>query len=105
MATTTSLRDYLLRPLQNATPGTTDPVLDYIGREIGAGDVDYIGRALVATTWAATTAYATGDYVELSTGELLRATAGGTSDAAEPAPPGYGQTVVDATVTWVQLTA
>jgi hypothetical protein len=48
MATTTRTMDYMGRDLQNATPGTTDPVFDYLGREILAGNLDYMGRALVA---------------------------------------------------------
>jgi hypothetical protein len=46
MATTTDTHDYLGRALQNATPGVTDPVLDYLGRETLTGDVDYMGRDL-----------------------------------------------------------
>jgi len=45
MATTTDTVDYLGRALQNASPGVTDPVLDYMAREIQAGDLDYMGRA------------------------------------------------------------
>lgn len=105
MATTLRLRDYLLRPLQNATPGTTDPALDYIGREVDSGDLDSLGRPLVATAWAASTAYDVGDYTELAPGGVVvKATAAGTSDATVPIAPGYGNTVVDGTVTWVQVT-
>ena len=103
MTTTLRLRDHLLRPLVNATPGTSDAT-DYVGRDVVTGNVDFLGRALVATAWATTTAYALGVYVELSTGEALKATAGGTSGASEPTPPGYGDTVVDGTVTWEQVT-
>ena len=46
MATSTHTHDYMGRELQNATPGTTDPVLDYLGRETTA-TVDYMGRDLV----------------------------------------------------------
>jgi hypothetical protein len=46
MATTLNTHDYMGRALVNATPGTTDPVLDYLGREVAAGNVDYMGRAL-----------------------------------------------------------
>lgn len=46
MATTLNTADYLGRELANETPGTTDPVLDYIGREVIAGNKDYLGRAL-----------------------------------------------------------
>lgn len=48
MATSTRTKDYLGRALANAAPGTTDPVLDYLGREVQTGDRDYLGRALVA---------------------------------------------------------
>lgn len=90
-------RDYLLRQLTNADTE------DYIGRALGAG-VDYVGRALVPV-WAISTVTAVGDYVELSTGEALRATVAGTTDATvEPAAPGFGNTVVDGTVTWEQIT-
>lgn len=103
MTTTLFLRDHLLRPLVNTTPGTSDAT-DYIGRDVQAGDLDYIGRPLVATEWAATTAYALADYVELTTGEVLKATVAGTSAAGEPTAPGHGETVVDGGVTWLQVT-
>ena len=46
MATTLNTHDYMGRALANATPGTTDPVLDWLGREVAAGNLDYMGRAL-----------------------------------------------------------
>lgn len=46
MATTLQTADYMGRLLVNPVPGTTDPVLDYMGRQVAAGDVDYMGRAL-----------------------------------------------------------
>ena len=46
MATTTNTHDFIGRALQNATPGTTDPAKDYLGRNVGAGNVDHLGRAL-----------------------------------------------------------
>lgn len=48
MATTLDTKDFLGRLLANATPGTTDPALDYLGRLTLAGDLDFLGRALVA---------------------------------------------------------
>jgi hypothetical protein len=45
MTTSTHTLDYLKRKLQNEIPGTTDPVLDFIGRETTA-DTDYMGRPL-----------------------------------------------------------
>ena len=44
--TTLHTHDYIGRELTNATPGTTDPVTDYLGRET-VDDVDYVGRDLV----------------------------------------------------------
>lgn len=90
-------RDHLLRQL---TAGDTE---DYIGRGVTA-TLDYLGRELVLV-WAISTVTAVGDYVELSTGEVLQATVAGTTDGVtEPAAPGFGNTVVDGTVTWQQVT-
>lgn len=92
-------RDHLLRQL---TAGDT---ADYIGRGLTATNTaDYIGRELVPV-WAISTAFVVGDYVELSTGEVLQATVAGTTDATtEPTAPGFGNTVIDGTVTWEQVT-
>lgn len=56
MAATSHTQDYLGRSLANATPGTTNPVFDYLGREIDDPDepddalvvneTDYLGRSL-----------------------------------------------------------
>ena len=100
MATTLRLRDHLGRLLQNATPGTTDPALDHLGREIQASDLDSVGRDLISTAWASTTAYALGDYVDGTSGELAVCTVAGTSDSSEPTWPAYGATVADDGVTW-----
>jgi hypothetical protein len=45
MATSTHTHDYIGRALQNADPGTTDPVKDYLGRNTTA-TVDFLGRTL-----------------------------------------------------------
>jgi hypothetical protein len=101
MATTLRLRDRMGRLLQNATPGTTDPVKDFLGRNIQAGNVDFRGLALIATLRANTTAYATGVYVQFASGNLYLVTAGGTSAASPPSESGigYGQSLTDGTVT------
>jgi hypothetical protein len=46
MATSTHTHDYLGRALANASPGITDPVLDFLGREVSA-TADFLGRNLV----------------------------------------------------------
>lgn len=90
-------RDHLLRQL---SAGDT---ADYIGRDI-VGGLDYLERELVPV-WAVSTTFAVGEHVELSTGEALQATVAGTTDATtEPIAPGFGNTVVDGTVTWEQIT-
>lgn len=48
MATTTRTKDYMGRALINGTPGVTNPAKDYMGRNVNTGNVDYIGRGLVA---------------------------------------------------------
>jgi hypothetical protein len=44
--TSTHTHDYLGRKLQNEDPGMTDPVLDFLGREIATSTTDYLGRPL-----------------------------------------------------------
>jgi hypothetical protein len=102
MVTTLNLRDSLGRPLTNATPGTSDAT-DQLGRDVVTGDVDFIGRDLIALPWAATTAVALGDYMEGTGGELAVCVIAGTTAASEPTWPAYGATVVDATVTWERV--
>lgn len=46
MATSTHTQDFLGRGLANASPGVTDPVLDYLGRQTTA-TADFVGRLLV----------------------------------------------------------
>lgn len=45
MATSTHTHDFMGRALANVDPGTTDPVLDFLGRATTA-TVDFLGRAL-----------------------------------------------------------
>lgn len=103
MATSLRRRDHLLRPLQNATPGTTDPVLDTLGRTVT--DTDHLGRSNVAPAWIIGTVYAVGDLVtNVASGAVLQCTVGGTSHASTPpTAPAYGETVTDNTVTWRRI--
>lgn len=105
MATTLRLRDHLGRDLINATPGTTDPALDFISRQVQAGNIDHLGRGLIATARANTTAYAAGDYVEFASGKLYKVSTAGTSAAGPPAETGvdYGETLTDGTVVWERV--
>lgn len=107
MATTTKLQDYLGRWLGNATPGTT-AATDSDGRSVIASNKDYLGRGLTfdnPATWALTTAVTTGAYKRLSGGQLLQATAGGTTAGTEPSASGWtvGATRTDGTVTWKRI--
>jgi len=105
MATTLARRDYLLRLLGNATPGTTNPVVDHLGRSIPSSTVDSLGRSVVAPAWIIATVYAAGALVTVTaSNKVLRCTVGGTSHASTPpVAPGHGLTVTDNTVTWIQL--
>lgn len=63
-----------------------------------------IGDSGVAQAWEAETSYSTGDEVALSGGEVLEATAAGTSGTVEPeAPASVGGTVTDGTVDWQRV--
>lgn len=100
MATTLRLRDHLGRLLANATPGTTDPAKDSMGRNVLASNLDYMGRGLIATARANSTAYSAGAYVQFAGGKLYRVTVGGTSAASPPSETaGYGATQADGTAT------
>lgn len=102
MPTTLRLRDYLLRRLTNATPGTSN-VTDSLGRAIQAGNIDTLGRGLGVTAWAASTAYTLGTQVQLGTGQVLQVTTAGTSAASTPTAPGFGLPRTDGTVVWTQI--
>jgi chitodextrinase len=115
LTTTTRVSDYMGRALVNPIPGTSDAT-DYVGRDVISGDRDYMGRALIAApdpepdpepdpppAWQAETAYEIDDEVSLTGGAVLKATETGTSGENEPTAPGVSETVVDGTVTWVQV--
>ena len=44
--TTTRTKDYVGRALTNAVPGTSNAT-DHLGRNVAAGNLDFVGRALV----------------------------------------------------------
>jgi hypothetical protein len=109
MTTTTKLGDFLGRGLVNATPGTSDAT-DHIGRNVTAGNKDWMGRLLLdnplypPALWVAATSYAVGARARLAGGAILQATVGGTSHATTaPTAPAVNATVVDNTVTWQRL--
>lgn len=95
MATTTFREDYLGRDLQNESTNA----VDHLGRATTA-TVDYLGRPLTVAPWAATTAYALGDFVYLAGEEELECIVAGTSGGVAPVAPAVGATVVDGGVTW-----
>jgi hypothetical protein len=101
MATSTRLRDYVGRLLVNPSPGVTDPVKDFLGRNVPAGNVDSFGRSLIASTRLNSTVYTTGSFVQFASGKLYVVTSGGTSAASAPSDTniGYGQPLTDGTVT------
>jgi hypothetical protein len=111
MTTTTKLADYLGRWLVNATPGTTNAT-DDLGRNVTAGDKDFLGRGLTLgnpAAWAPATAYTVGSYVRGAGGQLMVCTVAGTSGATAPTwpPTPHGPGVDDGTSTpklhWVRV--
>ena len=103
MATTLKLRDFLGRDLQNDTPGTTDPALDFIGREVQAANLDSMGRSLIAETRANTHAVTVGEYLEFASGNLYEVTGAGTTAGSEPSEVAYGAELTDGTATLVRV--
>jgi hypothetical protein len=98
MATSTRKADYLGRDLTNGTPGTTNPVLDYVGRQTST-TTDYLSRLLTVLTWPGAVAMALGEQYWVVGGYLVVTTAG-TAAAGAPTIPGtIGGTVVSGTVT------
>lgn len=105
MATTTlRLYDYLLRPLINGTPGTTDPAMDTLGRSVTGTNVDYMGRPLQVLAFPTTTAVSLGARYKLAGGAVLEVTTAGTTHSAAPTAPGHGLPVTSGTAVLTQLT-
>lgn len=106
MTTTTKLQDYLGRWLSNATPGTTNAT-DFLGRNVLAGDHDFLGVGLTFSQpplWVASTAYTVGQYVRGTGGQIAVCTVAGTSGATEPVWPAVGGTVISAPpLTWARV--
>lgn len=101
MPTTLNMRDFLGRKLSNATPGSTNAT-DQLGRAVKVGDADSLGRALIGRRWGQSEAKGLGDTTQILTGELLICVTAGTTSGSGTGPtsPGYGNTVVDGSVTW-----
>jgi len=99
MATATMKEDYMGRKLANATPGTTDPVKDFVGRNTASTTTDYMGRLLTSLTWPGAVSLPLGTEYWVVGGTLVVTTAG-TGAAGAPALPGsVGGTVVSGTAT------
>lgn len=62
------------------------------------------GKSAAPKAWAATTAFALGDYI-VRTNKVLECTTAGTSGSSAPTAPGsVGGTVTDGSVTWTRRT-
>lgn len=82
MATTLHTRDYMSRGLANASPGVTDPVKDYVGRETADDDVDYLGRSLSGAGSISGTVIATSGSTPISGAEVTAGGQDATTDVA-----------------------
>lgn len=99
MATTVFRRDHLLRPVVDPT-GTAK---DSLGRNL-TSTADYLGRNLVCEVFAGTHAVVLGEYNQLVAGTpVFLVTVAGTTAAGAPTAPGYGNTVVSGTATYLQV--
>jgi hypothetical protein len=101
MATSTFKEDRLGRKLQNATPGTTDPVKDFLGRNTTA-TANYLGTALTSATWPGVLAVTLGTEYWIVGGTIVVTTAGTTAAGAPALPGSVGGTVVSGTATFTR---
>lgn len=86
------------------TSGTVEPTAPGQGNTVTDGGVTWQQvSADPSPAWAATTAYALGDRVTLTGGEVLEADNAGTSGSTEPTPPAVSGTVVDGDITWTRI--
>jgi len=99
----TSLRkeDYLGRDLTNGTPGTTDPVTDFLGRTTTA-TADYLGVSLTSLPWPGAVAVTLGTVYYISGGEIYVSVAGTPASGAPTIPGTVGGTVVSGTATFTR---
>lgn len=101
MATSTRVEDYMGRSLTNGTPGTTDPVTDYVGRQV-TSTADYSGRALTCLPWPGAVAVTLGSTYYVTGGRLVVTTAGTPLAGAATIPGSIGGTVTSGTATFTR---
>lgn len=99
--TTVYREDFVGRNLANPAPGASHAT-DYLGRNVGTGDKDFMGRGLTSKPHAVSTAYAKGTVVYFPSGAEMTAITSGTSAGTAPNPPAIGATVVDGDVIWLR---
>lgn len=101
MATSLLAEGYLGRSLINGTPGTTNPVTDYMGRATTA-TVDYMGQALTCAPWPGAVPVTLGTTYYISGGRIFVSVAGTPAAGAPTIPGSIGGTVVSGTATFTR---
>jgi hypothetical protein len=101
MATSLRAEDYLGRSLTNGTPGTTDPVTDYVGR-VAASTTDYLGRTTTCLPWPGAVAVTVGTTYYVAGGRMYVSVAGTPAAGAATIPGAVGGTVVSGTATFTR---
>ena len=101
MVTSLRAEDYLGRSLNNTTPGTTDPVTDYVTRTVGA-TTDYLGRTTTCLPWPGAVAVTVPTTYYIAGGRIYCSTAGTAAAGAPTIPGSIGGTVVSGTATFTR---
>jgi hypothetical protein len=101
MATSLLAEDYMGRSLGNATPGTTNPVIDYVGRSTTA-TADYLGRTTICAAWPGAVPVVLNARYYISGGRIYVSVAGTPAAGAPTIPGTIGGTVVSGTATFTR---
>ena len=86
-----------------ATVAAAPPIQGASCSAFSASEKTCIASVATIPVWQPNTAYNLNDVVSVN-GSFLSANNAGTSGATQPTLPGVGNTVVDGTITWTQLT-
>lgn len=101
MATSLLAEGYLGRSLVNGTPGTTNPVTDYLG-VVTTSTTDWLGRVLTCAPWFGAVPVTLNTTYYISGGRIYVSVAGTPAAGAPTIPGSVGGTVVSGTATFTR---